>query len=71
MFEIRVHLKHLWKQDYKGAAAARRIFEVQGECVISESLLQRWLQRFNTGEENIKDLPLSERPKLCDIDNIR
>ena len=34
-------------------------------------MAQRWFQRFNTGEENTKDLPRSERPKLWDIDIIR
>ena len=28
-------------------------------------------QRFNTGEENIKELPRSGRPELWDIENIR
>ena len=32
---------------------------------------QRWFQSFNTGVENTKDLPRSERPKLWDIENIR
>ena len=32
-FEIRVLLKHYWKQDYKAAAAARKICEVEGEVV--------------------------------------
>ena len=49
-FEIRV-LKHYWKQDYKAAAEARRICEVEGEDVVSERVAQRWFQRFNTGEE--------------------
>ena len=50
-FEIRVLLKHYWKQDYKAAAAARRICEVEGEDVVSEHVAQPWFQRFNTGEE--------------------
>ena len=32
-------------------------------------MAQRWFQRFNTGEENTKDLPRSG--KLWDIENIR
>ena len=35
-FEIRVLLKHYWKQDYKAAAAARRICEVEDKGVVSE-----------------------------------
>ena len=72
-FEIRVFLKHYSKQDYKAPAAARRICEVKGECVVSERVAQRWFQRFNTEQEkkNTKDLPCSGRPKLWDIENIR
>ena len=34
-------------------------------------MAQLWFQRFNTGEENIKDSPSSGRSKLRDIENIR
>ena len=44
---------------------------MEGECVVSERVAQRWFQRFNTGEENTKDLPRSGRPRLWDIENIR
>ena len=40
------------------------------EGVVSECVIQRWFQRFNTGEENTKDLPRSGTPKLWDIENI-
>ena len=70
-FGISVLLKHYWKEDYKAAAAARRICEAQGEGVVSECVAQRWFQRFNAGEENTKDLPCSGRPKLWDTENIR
>ena len=36
---------------------------MEGEDVVSERVLQRWIQNFNTGEENSKDLPRSARPK--------
>ena len=39
-FEIRVLLKHYWKQDYKAAAATRRICEVEVEGVISEPMAE-------------------------------
>ena len=51
MLEIRFLVKHYWKQDYKAAAAARRICEVEGEDAVSEHVAQRWFQRFNIGEE--------------------
>ena len=46
--EIRVRLKHYWKQDYKATAAARRIC-MEEEGVVSERVAQRGFQRFNTG----------------------
>ena len=69
-FEIRFLLKHYWKQDYKVAAATRSICEMEGEGIVSEHVAQQWFQRFNTGEENTKDVPYSGRPKLWDIENI-
>ena len=69
-FEIRVLLKHCWKQDYKAVAAVRRICEVEGESVVSEGVAQLWFQCFNTGEENNDYLPRSGRPKLWNIENI-
>ena len=39
-FEIRVLLKHYWKQDYKTAAMAQRICEMEGEGVISDHVAQ-------------------------------
>ena len=38
MFEKRVLLKQYWKQDYKAAAAATRIYEMEGEG----SLVSMW-----------------------------
>ena len=62
-FVIRVHLNHYWKQDYKVAAAVRRLYEMVGGVLI-ERVAQLWFQRFNTGEENTKDLACSGRHKL-------
>ena len=69
-FEIRVLLKHCWKQDYKAAVTARRICKVEQEGVISERVAQRWFERFNTGEDNTKEIPHSVGSKLWDIENI-
>ena len=58
MFEIRVILKHYWKQDYEAAVVAPNIYELEWGSVISERVAQQWFQRFNNGEENTKDLPI-------------
>ena len=64
-FENRVLLKHYWKQDCKSATTAQRICEVEGEGIVNGVYVeQRWFQRFNTGEENAKDLLPSRRTKL-------
>ena len=39
-FENRVLLKHYWKQDYIAADAAGRIYEVEGEGVFNECVVQ-------------------------------
>ena len=69
-FEIRVLLKHYWKQDHKAAATAREICEEEGTDVISEHVAQQLFQHFNAGEEYIEDLPHFGRSKLWDIKNI-
>ena len=48
MFEIRVLIKHYWKQNHKAVEVARRICEVEGEGVVSEHVAQGWFQCFNT-----------------------
>ena len=44
---------------------------MEGEGVVSERMAQQWFQCFNIGEENTIDLPLSGRPKIRSIENIR
>ena len=36
--EIRVLVKHYWKQDYKAAVLAQRICEMEGEGVANERM---------------------------------
>ena len=59
-FEIRVLLKHYWKQDYKAAAMARTLCKVEGEGAVSERMAQQWFQHFNAGEGNTTYLPHSD-----------
>ena len=39
-FDIRVLLKHYWKQDYKASAATPKLCEVEGDCVFTERVAQ-------------------------------
>ena len=43
---------------------------MEQEGVISERVAQRWFERFNTGEDNTKEIPHSVIPKLWDIENL-
>ena len=53
-FAISVLVKRYWKENYKAAAADRRIYEVEGEGIVSERVAQRLFQRFNTRKETLK-----------------
>jgi sulfur relay (sulfurtransferase) DsrC/TusE family protein len=49
-YEVRVLLRHYWKQNYKTAAAASTIFcDVQGEGAVNEYTAQRLFKRFASG----------------------
>ena len=75
--EIRVLLRHYWKQDYnyKAAAAAKKICEVEGAGVVSKRAAQDWFKRFsfNEGRTNLKDNARSGsgRPMQVDSDALR
>ena len=51
---INVIVKHYWKQNYKAAAAARKIYEVEGEVVVSERVAQRWFQYLTLEKNTLK-----------------
>ena len=52
--EIRVFLKHYWKQDYETVAAVRRICEVKGEGVVSKRVAQQWFQLSTLMKKTLK-----------------
>ena len=53
-FDIIVFLKHCWKQDYKAASAARKICEMEEECVVSHRVAQRWFQLSTVEKKTLK-----------------
>lgn len=69
--EIRVLLRHYWKQDYKAGAAARKICEVEGQGVVSTRTARNWFKRFNDGRTSLKDYARSGRPVEVDSDALR
>jgi hypothetical protein len=42
-YEVRVLLRHYWKQNYKSMAAAKEICDVGGEGAVNECTAQQWL----------------------------
>jgi hypothetical protein len=43
--EVRVLFRHYWKQNYKAAAAAKKICDVEGEDAVNECTAQ-WQFKF-------------------------
>jgi hypothetical protein len=45
-YEVRVLLRHYWKQSHKAVAAAKKkICYVEGEGAVNECTAQRWFKR--------------------------
>ncbi|CAD5220683.1 unnamed protein product [Bursaphelenchus xylophilus] len=69
--EIRVLLRHYWKQGLSAAAAAKKICEVEGDNVVSDRTAQNWFKRFNDGDTDLEDKTHSGRPTTVDSEAIR
>jgi hypothetical protein len=54
-YEVRVLLRHYWKQNYKAAAAAKKKSDLEGKGAINEHTVQRWFKRFASGKLNLED----------------
>ena len=65
-YEIRVLLRHYWRQHFKAIDAAKKICQVEGERTVSVCTAQKWFKRFNEGHTNLNDEPRSGRPKTVD-----
>ena len=69
--EIRVLLRHYWKQGFNATAAARKIREVEGDDVVSDRTARIWFKKFNDGDTDLGDKPRSGRPTAVDSEAIR
>jgi hypothetical protein len=58
-YKVRVLLRHYWKQNYKAAAAAKKICDVEGEGAVNECMAQRCCKEFACGYVSLED---EERP---------
>jgi transposase len=54
-YEVRVLLRHFWKQNYKAMAAAKKLCVVEGEGAVNERTVQRWFKRFASGNLSLVD----------------
>jgi hypothetical protein len=45
-YEVRVLLRHYWKQNCKAAAAAKNICDVEGEGAVNERMVQWRFKQF-------------------------
>ncbi|KAI4477349.1 hypothetical protein M0804_012735 [Polistes exclamans] len=48
-FEIRVLLRHYWKQQFKATEVVKKICEVEGKDVVSVRTAQKLFKKFNEG----------------------
>ena len=70
-FEIRVLLRHYWKQGFNATAATKKVCKVEGDNVVSNRTAQNWFKRFNEGDIDLGDNARSGRPTTVDSEAIR
>jgi hypothetical protein len=67
-YEVRVLLKHYWKQNYKDVAAEKKICDVEGEAAVNERTAQRAFKRYMGGNLSLEDEQRPGRPRIWDIE---
>ena len=65
-FELRVLLRHYWRQNLDAKAAAEAICHVEGEGTMAPRTAQKWFKRFNEGDFDLEDRQRSGRPTVLD-----
>jgi hypothetical protein len=65
-YEVRVLLRHYWKQNYKAAAAAKKKSDVEGEDAVNERTAHWWFKRFANGKLSLEDAQRPGRPLIWD-----
>lgn len=69
--QIRVLLKHYWKQNVNATQAVQKICDVEGEDFVSIRVAQKWFKKFNEGREDLQDKRRPGRPITTDFGSIR
>lgn len=70
-FEIRVILRHYWKQGYKATEAARKICDVEGDGTVEIRAAQIWFKKFKNGDTSLEDKPHCGRPFSINPEAVR
>jgi hypothetical protein len=65
-YEVRVLLRHYWKQNYKATAVAKKICDVEDEGVVNERMARWWFKRFVSGNLSLEDEQHPGRPRIWD-----
>ena len=68
--EIRVLVRHYWKQGFNATAATKKICEVEGDNVISERVARNWFKKFDNGDIDLEDKTRSGRPSTVNSEAI-
>ena len=63
---VRVLLRHCWKKGQSARAAAKEIWDVEGEGAVSKSTAASWFKRFQDGDMSVEDRPHTGRPSELD-----
>jgi transposase len=69
--EIRVLLRHYWKQGFNTTGAARKMGEVKGDDVVLDRTARIWFKKFDDGDTDLRDKSRSGRPTAVDSEEIR
>ena len=70
-FEIRVFLRHYWKQSLSVArTVAAEICEVESEGTIGKTAAIKWVKRFENGDFDFEDKPRSGRPSILHAEDL-
>jgi transposase len=65
-YEVRVLFRHFWKRNYKAAAAANKICDIEGEGTVNERTAQQWFKGFASGKLSLEDEERPGRPRIWD-----
>jgi histone-lysine N-methyltransferase SETMAR len=70
-YKVCVLLRHYWKQNYKAAAAVKRMCDVEGEGALNKCTVQWWFKQFASGNLSLEVEQHLGRPQIWDSEAIK